>query len=481
MSQRSFGSRIRRFRSERGLTQAALADRVGISASYLNLIEHGRRRVSAELLVRIATALDLDLRALGAEGDAELLPDLLEAFGDALFDDRPVARADLEALVDDAPDLGRAVIRLYRTYDAARRSVETLSARELDRIEVAAVDRVRLSSEQVSDFIQRHMNYVPPLEEAAERLWRDARLDREGLYGGLAAALDREFGVRVRIATVEELGSVVRRFDPARRELVLSETLRRGSRNFQCATQLGLLRERPLLEGLTDDPMLDTEEARALGRMGLAAYYAAAVLMPYGDFHRGAEETRYDVELLGHRFRVGWEQVCHRLTTLRRPGEAGVAFHFVRVDIAGNISKKFSATAVRFPRFSGLCPLWNVHGAFLQPGRVRVQLSRLPDGSALFSVARTVQRHAGGWREPAVLQAVGIGCDVAEAPRLVYAEGMDLSSLGAAVPIGISCRVCERVECRARAFPSLHHPLQLDENVRGVSFFTPAPRPGGSG
>jgi predicted transcriptional regulator/transcriptional regulator with XRE-family HTH domain len=480
MSSNSFGSRIRRARLERGLTQASLAERIGISASYLNLLEHGRRRVSAELLVRIAGALDLDLRALGPGGDAELLPDLVEAFGDALFDDRPVPRGELEALVGEAPEVARAVIRLYDAYAAARSSVETLSARELDRIEVASVDRVRLSSEQVSDFIQRHMNHFPALEEGAERLWRDARLDREGLYGGLATALESEFGVRVRIATVDEMAGTVRRFDPARRELVLSETLRRGSRNFQCATQLGLLRERAALEALTDDPMLATEEARALGRMALASYYAAAVLMPYADFHRGAEETRYDIELLGHRFRVGWEQVCHRLTTLRRPGAAGVAFHFVRVDVAGNISKKFSATAVRFPRFSGLCPLWNVHGAFLQPGRVRVQLSRLPDGSALFSVARTVQRHAGGWREPAVLQAVGIGCDVGEAPRLAYAEGMDLSNLAAAVPIGISCRVCERTDCRARAFPSLHHPLQLDENVRGVSFFTPAPRAGGT-
>ncbi|HJS47661.1 MAG TPA: short-chain fatty acyl-CoA regulator family protein [Gemmatimonadales bacterium] len=481
MSQRTLGSRIRRLRLDRHLTQAALAERSGISASYLNLLEHGRRRISAELLVRLAGALDLDLRTLGAEGDAGLLADLAEAFGDALFDDGPVPRPDLEALVGEAPDLARAVLRLYRAYDSARQSVETLAARELDRGEVPSVGRVRLSSEQVSDFIQRQMNHFPALEEAAERLWRDARLDREGLYGGLCAALDREFGVRVRIATVEEVGGIVRRFDPARRELVLSETLRRGSRNFQCATQLGHLRERGALEALTDDPMLDSGEARALGRMALASYYAAAVLMPYLDFHRGAEDSRYDVELLGHRFRVGWEQVCHRLTTLRRPGAEGVAFHFVRVDVAGNISKKFSATAVRFPRFSGLCPLWNVHGAFLQPGRVRVQLSRLPDGSALFSVARTVQRHAGGWREPPVLQAVGIGCDLDDASRLVYAEGMDLGQLGAAVPIGISCRVCERLECRARAFPSLHHPLQLDENVRGVSFFTPAPAPGGAG
>ncbi|HET9465612.1 MAG TPA: short-chain fatty acyl-CoA regulator family protein, partial [Gemmatimonadales bacterium] len=206
----------------------------------------------------------------------------------------------------------------------------------------------------------------------------------------------------------------------------------------------------------------------------LASYFAAAVLMPYGDFLRNTEEVRYDIELLGHRFRVGWEQVCHRLTTLRRPGNEGVRFHLARVDIAGNISKKFSATSVRFPRFSGLCPLWNVHAAFLQPGRIRIQLSRLPDGNALFSVSRTVQRHSGDYHQPIVLFSVGIGCDVSEARRLVYSDGVDLENLTAAVPIGITCRLCERPSCQARAFPSLQFPLRIDEHVRGVSFFAPA-------
>ncbi len=266
----------------------------------------------------------------------------------------------------------------------------------------------------------------------------------------------------------------VRRYDPVRKELLLSEILRRGSRNFQLATQVGLLSCGDLIARTAVGSELGSDESRALARSALASYFAAAVVMPYGDFLRETDEVRYDVELLGHRFRVGWEQVCHRLTTLRRPGSEGVRFHLVRVDIAGNISKKFSATSVRFPRFSGLCPLWNVHAAFLQPGRIRVQLSRLPDGSALFSVARTVQRHAGDYHQPTVLYAVGIGCDVGEARRLVYADGVDLTQLEAAVPIGITCRICERSNCQARAFPSLQFPLRFDENVRGISFFAPA-------
>jgi predicted transcriptional regulator len=272
------------------------------------------------------------------------------------------------------------------------------------------------------------------------------------LYGGLVEYLERRHDVRVRILKVGEMRGAVRRYDPVRRELLLSEILRRGSRNFQLATQVGLLASGDLISRLAEAPELTTDESRALGRVGLAGYFAAAVLMPYGDFLRNTEEVRYDVELLGHRFRAGWEQICHRLTTLRRPGSEGVPFHLARVDIAGNISKKFSATSVRFPRFSGLCPLWNVHAAFLQPGKIRIQLSRLPDGNALFSVARTVQRHAGDYHQPTVLYSVGIGCDVSEARRMVYADGVDLTTLAAAVPIGITCRTGwgSPARCRSR-------------------------------
>jgi len=469
-----YGAKIRRLRLAQGLTQAALADRLGISPAYLNLLENGRRRLTPDLLIRLARTFTIDLQEFGPEDDARLVTDLEEVFGEPLFEEAPVDRRDIEAVVVERPEIARAILRLHHAYNAARSSVETLAARAMDSSELATMDRVRLSSEQVSEFIQRRMNYFPELEEAAEQLWRDARLDRDGLFTGLAQYLEQRHGVTVRIHKVDQMGGAVRRYDPVRKELLLSEILRRGSRNFQLATQLGLLSYQDPIGRLAEAAELTSDESRALGRLALASYFAAAVLMPYGDFLRDTEEVRYDVELLGHRFRVGWEQVCHRLTTLRRPGSEGVRFHLVRVDIAGNISKKFSVTSVRFPRFSGLCPLWNVHAAFLQPGRIRLQFSRLPDGNALFSVSRTVQRHAGDYHQPIVLYAVGIGCDVGEASRLVYADGVDLTNLAAAVPIGITCRLCERTNCQARAFPSLQFPLHIDEHVRGVSFFAPA-------
>jgi predicted transcriptional regulator len=207
--------------------------------------------------------------------------------------------------------------------------------------------------------------------------------------------------------------------------------------------------------------------------VSLAGYFAGAVLMPYTRFLEAARSERYDLELLGHRFRTSFEQVCHRLTTLRRPGAEGVPFHFVRIDLAGNISKRFSASGLRFARFSGACPRWNVFQAFMTPGLVRTQVSQMPDGAMYFWVARTLRKNATGHRAPYTMLAIGLGCDVRYARELVYADGVDLENRDAVVPVGVTCRVCERLECEQRAFPAVQFSLKVDANVRGISAYAP--------
>jgi len=268
---------------------------------------------------------------------------------------------------------------------------------------------------------------------------------------------------------------VLRRFDPERQTLSLSEVLPPWSRQFHVAHQIGLLDARNVIDAILarSANLLTTPESVKLGRVALANSFAAALLMPYDEFLRIAEDVRYDIELLQHHYTASWEQVCHRLTTLRKSGGAGVSFHFVRVDIAGNISKRFSGTGIRFARFSGSCPRWDVHAAFLTPGRIRTQLSKMPDGTAYFCVARTI-RKSFGYASGDALMAVGIGCPVQQARKLVYADGYDLDNLDAAVPIGTTCRLCERLDCDQRAFPPLQYGLAVDENVRGRSFYVPA-------
>jgi predicted transcriptional regulator/transcriptional regulator with XRE-family HTH domain len=467
------GKRISALRAKEGLSQAAMAARLGISASYLNLVEHDRRPLSANLLLALAKHFDVDLRSFAGGEDSQLTADLMEAFGDSLFEAAPVSERDVREFVGTTPEVARAVLRLHHAYASARGSADMLAEEVVDREDLAGIDRSGPSSELVSDLIQRHQNHFPELEAEAERLRKDAKLDTEDLFGGLADYLAKKLRVKVRVVTVNEMPAAVRRFDPERRELLISEVLRRGSRNFQLAHQVGLLTCSDTLDLMSRDPSLTSGESRALCRVALANYFAAAVLAPYEEFRSAADKLRHDLDLLGHRFRISYEQVCHRLTTLNRKGAKGIPFDMVRIDLAGNISKKFSATGIRLPRFGGLCPLWNVHTAFLQPGVIHTQLSRLTDGTAFFSVARTVRKHRGGYRAPDVLYSLQLNCDVGSARRLVYADGFDLESIAASTPVGITCRLCERLDCRARAFPSVHRRLQVDENVRGISFYAP--------
>lgn len=467
------GKRVRALRLRAGISQATLAAKLGISPSYLNQLEHDRRPMTTSLLLGLAHALDTDVRALASGADADLLGALTEIFSEPLFEEHGLGGKELAAFVESSPDVARAVLQLHREYTNARTTLSTLAERVLDDPqELGNYERTQLSSELVSEFIQRHGNYFPALEDAAANLLAETDAG-DDLFSRLASHLRRKHGISVQVSTVAMMHGAVRRYVPERKELHLSETLRRGSRNLQLAVQIGLLECAPVIDALTAGPQLASEESRVLCRVALAGYFAAAVLMPYDQFLRASETERYDVELLGHRFRVGWEHVCHRLTTLRRPGAEGVPFYMMRVDLAGNITKRLSAAGIRFPRFSGLCSLWNVHAAFLQPGRVRVQLSRLPDGHTVLAIARTVQRHSGGYLRLDAPYAVGIGCDVAEAHRLVYANGLDLTNAALATPIGITCRTCERADCTARAVPAVGSALKIDENVRGISFFAP--------
>ena len=465
------GAKVRAIRRQRGLTQAQVAERLGISASYLNLIEHNKRPLSATLLIKLAESFDLDLRSLSLDHHARSVADLMEVFGDPIFEPHDVTNADVREIAAASPGAARAIVALYQAYRAAREAADTLTAKLTDG-DLEGVDSSHLPTEEVSDLIQRHMNHFPELEAGAEALWREARLDRGDLSTSLMHYL-RELGVEVRVARTAEMGSAVRRYDPDAKVLYLSEVLRRGSRNFQLAYQIGLLAQAGALEKLSADPHLASPASRALARVALASYYAGAVLMPYAPFLEAARSERYDLELLGHRFRASFEQTCHRLTTLRRPGAEGVPFHFVRVDIAGNISKRFSASGLRFARFAGACPRWAVFEAFTTPGLFRVQLSQMPDGTTYFWIARTVNRQGGGYHAPRSTVAIGLGCEVAHARSLVYADGVALDSREAVVPVGLTCRLCERMDCEQRAFPPLQHPLQVNENVRGVSFYAP--------
>ncbi len=463
------GPRLRTFRRERGLSQASLAARLNISPSYLNLIESGKRPLTAELLLAAARELDVDLRAVGGDGDARLSHDLVEVFADPVLDGMTFTVNEVREMVGREPLMARALVHVHRALRQARETEGALANQVVQGDGDAT--RSRIPPEEVTDFIERHHNHFPELEAAAESLGLAADLDAQDLYAGLHSWLATQ-GVTVQIGAPPGPG-VHARFDPERRRLSVSEWLPTRSRNFELARTAGRLLTGDAVTQRCADPLLTTPTARSLARSALLGYFAAAVLMPYGPFLAAVEGLRYDVELVGRRFRVGFEQVCHRMTTLSRPGQEGVPFHFVRIDVAGNISKRFSGSGIHFARFSGGCSRWNVFSAFAMPGRLRTQLSQMPDGEAFFCIARTVQDDSRGWGQEGRVHAVGLGTKVEFARRLVYADGVALDDPHNVVPIGVTCRLCERADCAQRALPSVRAPLHVDENERRSSPYAP--------
>ncbi len=471
-SSRRLGAKVRALRRKRGLRQASLAEMLGISASYLNLIEHDRRPLSATLLLKLAELFELDLKTFAADSEARLATDLMEVFGDRALEDYRPNDAEVRDIAVGSPALARAVLHLYQRYRSAHDSALALATQVSEDRSLTGVDYPALPTEEVSDFIQSRLNHFPELEEAAEQLWAEAGLRPDDMYHGLSRYLVDALGIRVVYVGAEEDGGAVRRFHADRQVLALSDSLPRPSRKFQIAHQIALTKHSETLDRIAADGNWSSAGSRALCRIALANYLAGAVVMPYDRLISAARETRYDIDLLGNRFGASFEQVCHRLTTLRRQGDEGIPFHFVRTDIAGNISKRFSASGIGISRF-GACPRWNLHSAFLTPGHVSTQLSATPDGTHYFCIARTVEKGARGHGAPQAVLAITLGCEVRYARQMVYADGIDLDNLESAVPIGTTCRLCERMDCRQRAVPPLQHPLHIDEHVRGISFYAP--------
>jgi predicted transcriptional regulator len=269
---------------------------------------------------------------------------------------------------------------------------------------------------------------------------------------------------------VDVMRETLRRFDRHRRQLLISELVDSSGRAFQLALQIGLAECGAAIDGIVNraGPLDDT--ARRLYRITLANYFAAAVMMPYQPFHSAAENLNYDVHVLAQRFNAGFEQVCHRLTTLQRPNARGVPFFLLRVDNAGNVSKRFSSGTFPFSKFGGTCPLWNVHSTFDTPDRLLKQVIELPDGTRYFSIAQMVRRPIAPHPQPQPRFAIGLGCEIRHASKLVYAAGMDLEK-AEGTPIGVNCRLCERENCSQRAEPPITRTLILDENTRRLSSF----------
>ncbi|MEV4612442.1 short-chain fatty acyl-CoA regulator family protein [Kitasatospora sp. NPDC049258] len=455
------GARLRRLREDRGLSQAALARLLELSPSYLNQLEHDARPLTVPVLLRLTEAFGVDAGYFAPPDTARLTADLRDSLGEELAAGR-VTPGDLDELATRLPAVARVLMDLGRSRRAVAEQLAVLAG---DR--GPAIDTARTPHEQVREFFYRRRNYMHQLDLAAEELAVSIGLRRGEVRTVLAERLASGHGVRLATG-----GERLHEYDPRSRVLRLSGRLRPGQQAFRMATQLAYLEHDALLGELAAQDSPEGSAAWSLTRIGLANYFAAALVLPYPAFHAEAEAARYDIEHLADHFGVGYETVCHRLSTLQRPRLRGVPFSFVRVDRAGNVSKRQSATDFHFSRTGGTCPLWNVYEAFAAPGRVHVQIAAMPDGRRYLWTARAVTRSPGGWGKPGKTFAIGLGCELRHAARLVYSAGLDLADQAAATPIGLGCKVCERPACPQRAAPAIGRPLAVDEHT---STFAPYP------
>ncbi len=490
-----------------------MAERLGVSTSYLNLIENGQRPLTQPVLDKLAVAFDIDLDSFSDDDDLRLLDGLTEAFSDSLFDDRDLARQDLRMLVANAPAVCHAIVDLYRTYRGVRDDAQTLGQRlsegnflttsafelrtllasirsvaeilhdyeDLDRSKrrqfvdvlldeskhlTAIINRMlslvgeeesRGSAEivaptaDVEEFIARHDNHFPGIEAAAEAARDGLGRPDGGMDAWLIDHLVSDHGIAVKVVPSEGAPGPLAQFDESDRLLILSELLPPASRRFQMAKLIGRLGCDPVFQGYLAAARSTDAAFVSLSKGLMSSYFAGALIMPYEPFRRAASEFRHDIERLQGRFDASFEQVCHRLSTLQRPGERGLPFHFLRLDIAGNLSKRYSSSGLQIAQSGGVCPRWNIHAAFTSPGTIQRQLMRMPDGTTYFCIARTVTKPGGSPTIPNSWYAVGIGCEASHARGLVYSDGLDLDTPAAQTPVGVSCRLCERMDCRQRA------------------------------
>ncbi len=444
------------------MTQAALAKSLDLSPSYLNQLERDQRPLTIPVLLKLNSTFDLDVQFFAADSDARLVSDLHEVLVEASGgNSAPVA--EVEDLATRLPEVAKIIVAMHRRLRAATDQLDLLSSK------VAAptgAPGVPMPYEDVRDFFYDHHNHIAHLDLAAERLFEECGLTIGSLDRQLARVAEERASVTVLVRGDGADPNIPKRhYDTETRTLTLARRLRPGQRAFQIATTLAFLLYGQLLDEVLDETPSLVGESRALARIGLANYFAGALVLPYGKFLRSAEELRYDIDLLALRFEVGFETVCHRLSTLQRQGHRGVPFFLIRTDRAGNISKRQSATAFHFSRVGGSCPLWVVYEAFANPGRTLTQVASMPDGRRYLWIARTTNPTPHGFGTGPKEFAIGLGCDLEYADRLVYSQGLQLDDPAAAVPIGAGCKVCERPDCPQRAFPQIGRPLAVSETT----------------
>ncbi len=463
------GPKIKAFRRQLGLQANKLSEQLGISPSYLNLIESGKRKIDGDLLLKVCEELKIELSDLTNKSDLNLANNLSELLGDELFEDLDILGPEVQDLVNTNPKIARALIKLGDNYK--QKGQEIVS--KVENISGKIIDGRKTSfpGEVVSDFLQENKNYFSKLEKFADDIFNRIQINNRATYMALCDFLKTEYGVKVKDVLPEDGKPFSKIYYKSQKELHLSDYVALETKKLYAAAQIAQEGAMVVIENYLSEFKFLSEESKKLTKVALLNYCGAAILMPYKLFHQECMKQKYDLELLQNTFACTFEQIAHRVTCLQDPKLPGIPFHFLRVDVAGNISKRFSLSGIEIPRYGGACPRWNVYSAFSRPGVIQAAVSKMSNGEKYVCIARTVEKGVGRYGKKKSILSIGLGCQAKYAKDFVYTENLDLNDKKTEIPIGVSCRTCDRLDCSQRAFPPLHKKFDVDINNRGVSVY----------
>jgi hypothetical protein len=463
------GHKIKTKRRKLGIAQAALSKKISISPSYLNLIESGKRKVSVDLLLKLANELNIEISDISKKTDTNLYQNLMDLLGDNLFEDLDITNFDIKELVNTNPLIAKALVKLGDNYKKKNQDIVS----KVENISGKFIDSRKNSfpGEVVSDFLQENENYFPKLEEFASNFFSKIQINNRMGYTSICEYLLRKHGIEVKDVVPDEKKPFTKQFDVAKKIFLVSDYLTLETKKLYAGAQVAQLEFSQVIDEYLNSFSFPSEESKKLSKVALLNYAGAAIIMPYKYFYEECIKQRYDVELLQNTFAVSFEQVAHRITCLQDPKMKGIPFHMLRADVAGNISKRFSLSGIEIPRYGGACPRWNIYKAFTMPGKINAAVSKMSNGEKYICIARTVEKGIGKHGMEKTLLSIGLGCQVKYAKDFVYADSLNLNDKKTETPIGVNCRTCDRMDCQQRAFPPLHKKFDIDLNKRGISVY----------
>lgn len=466
MAKTLIGPQLRQLRRAHNQTQSDMARRLGISASYVNLLENNQRSLSVKILLALSDSYGVAWQELINDNEINQLADLRAAVRDPIFTGGQPDLQELRAALDHAPQLVTQFLQLHESYRSLLGNLRNLDQQGAVPDILAAAPEAAVYS-----LFRLHANHFEVIEDAADQARAAVGGRTDDIYSNLKRHLAETYGIDVELVSVDDMSQTLRIFDEERGRVVLSESFDQINRNFQLAYVLSIVSCERQMDALIDDAGPLSETARSRCRVELANYFAAAFLMPYAPFLARAQATSYDIDRIAAPFGVSFEMVCHRLTTLQRKGAQGVPFFFLRIDRAGNVTKRFNATPFTLAEKGGACPAWNIHSAFASPGSVVPQFVELPDAGQFFTISRTTARPAISRHAQDRSLVVALGCERTHAEQIGYATALRVTEDAHIAKIGINCHICPRQACAYRAHEPMHLNLPIDANRRGSTRF----------